>query len=147
MQPFMCWFFIWRALDPLGLCFLMSLDWCAACVRLVLCCGMHARMCAAQTIGVWDMRSRSQCASLRGHSSWVSCIQLGPRAHTGGGRAGVGGWQRDVVSGSWDNTIKLWRLVGAAGSGSGHATFEDVGISDAGTVRVALSSLPVNFTA
>ncbi|MFM6243078.1 MAG: WD40 repeat domain-containing protein, partial [Dolichospermum sp.] len=49
------------------------------------------------TIKVWNLVTREEKFTLRGHSDWVNAIALTPDGKT-------------VISGSSDNTIKIWNL-------------------------------------
>jgi len=45
---------------------------------------------------LWDVPSQREIATLTGHSSFVYSVAFSPDGQT-------------LASGSWDNTIKLWR--------------------------------------
>jgi len=62
---------------------------------------------ADNTVRVWDADRRECVAVLDGHSSWVTCVcvvEVGAGGDGGGGGAKVQ-W---VVSGSHDNTLRVW---------------------------------------
>ena len=52
-----------------------------------------------KTFKIWDVASGTCKATLAGHSSWVTCVQLNPRV------------QGQLVSGSYDKTVRLWSVA------------------------------------
>ncbi len=58
---------------------------------------MHNTNRRAKTIKLWNLEKRQEIRTLHGHDSRVRSVNFSPNGKT-------------LVSGSWDNTIKLWNV-------------------------------------
>jgi len=60
---------------------------------------------------VWDAGGGKCLGVLEGHSEWVTCVCV-VEVDAGGDGGDVGGQVQRVVSGSWDNTLRVWDAGG-----------------------------------
>jgi WD40 repeat protein len=51
-----------------------------------------------KTVKLWDIATGKELRTLTGHTAWVGSVAFSPDGHT-------------ALSGSGDNTLKLWNLT------------------------------------
>lgn len=86
--------------------------WCLCTVENTLYSGSFDKC-----IKMWDIQSGECLKTLRGHTGWVSCIDMmaaslgrgDGHGHGNSSSNSIPGGSGVLVSGSWDATIKIWR--------------------------------------